>query len=519
MDPEVFLVEGDVETVLVASVVLDPHLRPWRDHSPAARLVLDRHVDFAFTQTPILPYIYGIPQLLAPGLLTGRITSLVFGVITLALAMHTARREAGDIGGAVCGLLISSNLFALYYLSISKTYALGAFWIVLALTLLSYGRKHSWAWAVAGAAMGLAVGTRLSALPVAAIGIALLAMGTHRGAAWRTLAGFTISSAVIFGPFLVLDAQAVAENIYGYHSHGASLLPEAVVHANRVAGIGGLLRNWGAPLGLLLIALVALGRHRIQGLRDRVDAFRQAPERLAIVLAPLGVLGLHLLPAHPQVEYQTLVGSALALSAGAALRTFRAWRAPWVIGVSLVVVGAGFAMGDAGRWDATGDKFPLEEVGGLADELRRAVPGEGTVLTMRTVVAVEAHRRVPPGLEMGIFSYFPDETADESARFHRANDANLHAMVQSGAYDAIVIGEMDLAMNGYMIPVRGDDRVVKRRKLLELIRSRYQLTARVEKFGQWHENMDLYVLRTQGASGGANPRTPPSIPLTSPPAR
>lgn len=40
--------------------------------------------DFAYTQTPLLPYVYGLPQiLLGPGLYLGRVTSLLLSVTNL----------------------------------------------------------------------------------------------------------------------------------------------------------------------------------------------------------------------------------------------------------------------------------------------------------------------------------------------------------------------------------------------------------------------------------------------------
>ena len=52
--------------------------------------------DFAFTQMPLLPYIYGIPQFVfGQSLLIGRVTSLFFTLLSFLLALKVAHRYAG----------------------------------------------------------------------------------------------------------------------------------------------------------------------------------------------------------------------------------------------------------------------------------------------------------------------------------------------------------------------------------------------------------------------------------------
>ena len=47
--------------------------------------------DFAYTQTPLLPYIYGLPQIiLGPGIYLGRITSILFSAIMLVVYLSIA---------------------------------------------------------------------------------------------------------------------------------------------------------------------------------------------------------------------------------------------------------------------------------------------------------------------------------------------------------------------------------------------------------------------------------------------
>ena len=72
--------------------------------------------DFAFTQMPLLPYVYGLPQVLfSRSILVGRLTSVAFSIATLVLGLSLARRYAGEKGVAweFAGDFVSSERVAL----------------------------------------------------------------------------------------------------------------------------------------------------------------------------------------------------------------------------------------------------------------------------------------------------------------------------------------------------------------------------------------------------------------------
>jgi len=110
----------------------------------AARAVYQGHLpyrDFAFSQTPLVPYVYGLPQLLYPGILTGRLTSLVLTVLALGVTILYARRVGVSENGLILiSALICLNEPQLYYLLIVKTYALSFLLLVTNLYSWSYIR-------------------------------------------------------------------------------------------------------------------------------------------------------------------------------------------------------------------------------------------------------------------------------------------------------------------------------------------------------------------------------------------
>ncbi|MDQ2693075.1 MAG: hypothetical protein M3Y68_13640, partial [Chloroflexota bacterium] len=94
--------------------------------------------DFAFTQMPLLPYIYGIPQLMfGQSLLVGRATSLFFTTLSFFLALKVTHRYSGATGAGLTAIFLGTFFFGIYNLTIVKTYALVTFFFLLAFFVLS----------------------------------------------------------------------------------------------------------------------------------------------------------------------------------------------------------------------------------------------------------------------------------------------------------------------------------------------------------------------------------------------
>ncbi|MEM9777462.1 MAG: hypothetical protein AAF902_22990, partial [Chloroflexota bacterium] len=119
--------------------------------------------DFAYTQTPFLPYIYGIPQILMHGLYTGRITSFILSFLGLILSLAATHNLVGKRGLIVTALLWGTFGYGIYFHSITKTYALTTFLFVFTLYLLSHNSKNMITISLITASVTLASLTRLSA--------------------------------------------------------------------------------------------------------------------------------------------------------------------------------------------------------------------------------------------------------------------------------------------------------------------------------------------------------------------
>ena len=85
----------------------------------SSKLVYDGQIpyqDFAFTQTPLLPYIYGFFQnFIEPGIYLGRITSVLFSGMALILSIQTAKKVSGSVAGALTALFWVTFTYGIYF--------------------------------------------------------------------------------------------------------------------------------------------------------------------------------------------------------------------------------------------------------------------------------------------------------------------------------------------------------------------------------------------------------------------
>lgn len=436
--------------------------------------------DFAYTQGPVLPYVYsaftGVWRTL--GLLGARLFTLALGASGIVFAAALARRRAPDGAKSAAALtvclLLGANLYHLYYLSIPKTYALASLFVLVGFFLASFGGAA--AAAAAGLSLAFAAGTRIS------LGALLVVVGLHLLATrrWQRLLWFCIGGlaglALVYLPFLC-DAGARAGLIAAqrYHAARGGFDP--------VWTIGSLSRlvRWYLPVfvvgGLGVAGALAGGRR---------DGRRPADGASVLLWGFAAVFAVQLLAPFPYEDYQVPVMGLLAAYAAvrfAELPPIVSLRRPGGDLRLLLVLGLAFA-GSFGsplleRWMTNGqDRFwplkkercELAQLREVAKRIERMDPGGKTLLTQDTYLAVETNRKVPEGLEMGPFSVL----SDAAWRKLLAETAPAECAVA--------------AMSGYAFAVEppkcGERPVERQLEYWGLLKERYELAGREEAFGQ-----------------------------------
>ncbi len=467
----------------------------------AARLVRSGQrpcVDFAYVQPPLLPYVYGAVGA-DRSVAAGRTTSVVCGSLAVLLVGLAGWRGAGPVGGLVAAGAFALVPFVLSQQSIVKAYALTDLWLAATLACAVGGSRRGRT--VAAVPLALACLTRSSAAPAAvAYGLWLLYGGRRRDLPGALFAGLAVLSLAL-GPLLVADAAAVRHDLLSHHAANA---PDRDLLL--------LLIRLEVAVGLMLQACPALALLSLAGL---IGLRRQAPDspawsdiELCFLVTALVFLG-HFVSGHPYQEYQVIALPSAAVLAGLCwgeLHRRLPRPALTVAGPTvLVLVAAAVQLPPAmrrlpGQADGpAGVHGPLRQVAQLVAANSRA---EEPIFSFQTDVAVEAGRRLTPGLTLASFSFTDDPAA---AQHHLVNPALITQAFSSRQPAVVVLSEGDLTalLHGRWT---ADHRVVVQpeltgasrdtyQPLLEALDGNYRWLAEVPRVGQFREVFSVLVRR------------------------
>lgn len=403
--------------------------------------------DFAYTQTPLLPYVYGlIQQITGIGLLEGRLTTMSFALFAWGIASGCARKVAGPGAAILTLLLLGSSLYAAAHFVYSATYALTAFWLALALyvalppTVSSETRRN----ALAVVFFICAIATRLSVL-VAIVPFALYLIFSSRD---RLRAAFTvgisgvIAAALLFTPFWIAAGEQMRYSILEFHTEGALGYREHLFTILSVLRF--TLIDFAVPLGIVALGLIWLIR-RGRPLPEWGGAW------FAIAGIVLSLFAVHLLPRTTGSYYNSLQMPLLALLAAVIAapiltRLKRGWAAALVGGA--LILNAGFQMGGILREDLVSlpPQNRMDDVREAVAFLRSYVEAGDLLLSFNTHLALEADLDLPAGMEMSIFSYHPTWTDEHARRYGGVNNNHLLALLDDPAVAAAAMTTFDLDM-------------------------------------------------------------------------
>jgi len=254
--------------------------------------------------------------------------------------------------------------------------------------------------------------------------------------------------------------------------------------------------------------------------RERGEARAEAALTPAMLWGSVAAVTLvHLAAPFPYDDYQAIVfplmaaglGAWLAQAAGAQPGASRAlrWVAASLLLVSLAAAGSsptlqGWFVGQRDRiWWPLRKEPPLflfRRTAALLRDRGLVKPGD-LLLTQDTYLAVETGARVPPGLELGPFSYFPDWSRERAEACHVVNrDMLIELLATCPATVA--------AFSGYGLAIRSPEiaevPAAERDRLWGAVQSRYRRLLDVPGFGQ--ADTTLRILRREpSAPAGDRP--------------
>lgn len=467
--------------VLYRRVNLDEGWYLW-----ASKLVIEGQLpyrDFAYTQAPLLPYLYGLAgQIIGYSLYAGRALTALLALASALMAGAIARRRGGPAAQVITLALIAGSLYTATAYTYTATYALTAFFMVLAAFLATGRQPEDRRAALAGLALAAAVGVRLSV--IAALPFMLLLVPFCARRRWRSLLIATGTAAtglaLIFGPFLLLARENLIYDVFGFHTDRTTLAWQAVAVQNTA-------RETVTDFAVLLVATVAGAAAQIVR-RHRPAARASYVVELLLGLAALVLYVAHFIPRTTNPAYNALQAPLVATLAGIlwarALAVFRSRSvmAPTLAALLLVASGLQQWAPINRNWlVADPPRNQVETVRAAAAYLRANVPAGGRLISFNTHLALEAGLRVPRGFDMSIFSYHPTWSTKKAERYRFINNELLLEELNREA-DAVALSGVDLNLLDN-----------ERDRTLATIHDRYRWARTVPMFDPFDQELRIYL--------------------------
>ena len=463
----------------------------------AARLVGEGKLpyrDFFFTQGPVLPFIYSVMPI--HGLLSGRLVTLGFSFFATLTAMAFARRlVAPDRRVAVSFtvfVLLACNLYHVYFTTIPKTYAIGSLFVMVGFLLLSRGWNF-----LSAISFAFASGTRISlVLILGVVGVGLLI--TH----FRKLSWLWFGLGGVLGLFLVYGIFALdPPSLKG-------LLAAQAYHAGRggfdlffaIGAVSRLARGYLA-LGAVMFASCVLIRGEVRPLNPQPTPLNSQLKWMAGV-SFAAVFLLQMSAPFPYDDYEVPIMPLLTVLIAVAFVNRAAdclgarlycWFPVLVAGMCAFaspLVQDWMTNGQDRFWSLKKEKSALAQMREVARTLETLDPGGKTLLTQDLYLAVEMERKVPEGLEMGPFSYFPAMSTAEAEALHVMNGERLERLIDSAPCALAAFSGYGFAIE---VPKGTQTPIETRRKYEHLLRQKYRYEGTVEKFGQNHTMLQYFT--------------------------
>jgi len=477
-----------------------------------ARLVAEGqqpYVDFATTQGPVMTYAYALanPLVSAFGVAGGRLFTSLLGLLGTCLASWLAHRLASRFSsraaihaGLIAFLLIGVNVYQSYFCTIVKTYSLAGLLMVMGLLALSYIRGDATRLPalLGGVFIMLSAGTRASAVFVLPLVFLVLCLTKKGGPGFRTAlwfaVGATITGLAIFLPFMLQAPESVWFAMVEYHSgRQAGNMVSLLAYKAGFLSRSILAYASAAVLGAVVVAL-SLTRGRWVESAGWLHR--------SMWLSVLVVTLVHFMAPFPYDDYQVFIYPTLAVAL--AVTVVRLWDDfATLLAVALLSLAMAFSspqihawfVGERDRiWWPLRESPPLTVLQKTAGEIR-ALPGvkdDSLILTQDPYLAVETGLRLPPGLELGQFSYFSEMSKGKADVLHVLNAETFRDLLRT--CDAPVA-----AFSGYGLSIQSPGITplaeTEQGELWELVEARYAPLKEVDPFGQADTRLRLLTRR------------------------
>jgi hypothetical protein len=476
----------------------------------AARLVNEGWIpfrDFAFTQGPMLPLVYGMAHPLweSFGVGGGRLLTALMGLgaalAASAFAARIAPEGRKDPAAVLAFILIALNVYQSYFTTVVKTYSLCALFLAAGFLAARIARERGAAvwYASAGIFFAAAAATRITAgVALATVGLYLVLDRAARGdRPWIAFGlGSATGLAVFLGYFYAVAPESFRFFLLEYHAHRNAGGPLAAL-SFKLGMISRVVQAYfvALALGAGLIVARATGLMRSAEQRDGL-----------VVTAWLTIAGIAIVQAaapFPYDDYQVPLFPLFAALLAAAIFRIPALGEARVACAALcfaLVISAASAISSpinhawliVGRdriWWTMREQPALLQLRKAARLVRARSGTEIELLTQDTYLAVEAGLRVPRGWEMGVFSYYPDWPRERAERLHVVNRESLLEQISASPARVAALSDYAFAIAAPAVRPVSD---AERSEIHARLEERFHLAHTFPHFGQGNTTLRLY---------------------------
>lgn len=444
------------------------------------------YLDFAYTQTPLLPYIYGLPMLVLPtSLYSGRLISITISAAATAVGTGLAWKRGGWAAVALTLWLTATFIPGVYFNTITKTYPLLTLFTLLSILFLLEDFGGTFRLPLSAAFSLLAVLVRLSAVGFAAP-VVLYSLHKARGRTQRMLVLLVgLMAALILLAFLSPDWSAARWNLFTHHAE----------KWREWEGIGPLLSElFFRSLAFIVhfgFYLVLAGAALVDFLhRKRLGVRRLLREPIVVTIFGLtGFALLHFTAGGWAREYfipawvAALPFIAVGLVRWLGSLQSRIWRSgAAVFLLAGITIQPMLLLND--YLDLSGGMLPIEEVQDVAKVVGEYTDHGDKVFALEALpVVVEAELQILPGMNLAHFS-LQDVDRERAERLNVVNIWMLLEYLEKGSPKVVLLTEYDRQLI-YQTAELGAFRNV--------LGANYHQVYELQQFGQRAQQLRVYV--------------------------
>lgn len=450
----------------------------------ASQLVYNKQLpyqDFAFTQPPLLPYLYGIPQnLLSPSLLLGRLTSVALATTAFIFALLIANKHSKKPAVALTALLWATFTYGIYFHTVTKTYALVTLCFMAVFYTLCSQMDNQRKYLIATLFSLLAIITRLTALSFAVFIILYALIKTNNRT--RLLIVTLCLLATGWMAYLILpNVEAAQWNLIEHHI----LQWGDLSYVQRIRGIITAripsLFHVFAGQAILIVSLIVIGNRRL------LTVIKDNSTLSLILIALIAFAGPHLVSGGFHHEY--FVPFFLTLLPCVAILFVKIYEhsqkpAQYLLQLAFVAsLVTGIVIGGLRFIDTSGGHPPIAEIRILSDVIAQNSNDTDEILALEALwVAIEANRQTLPNFTLAQFSLTFYDT-EQATRLNLVNPDIILDHINAQTPKFIVLTELDWQF----LEISGQSEAI-----YTALGQNYTLIMEQTEFGQKKNRVELY---------------------------